>query len=144
MADFILITGDKAMFNPTFGPATVVVQPGTLAGSGKGKISGKLVCVDGDEKKVIVPGCTYMTPQYSIPGVGILSIQSLGGDQKAQKTKSGGKPVLLKGSTFTAKFQVMAPAMQPPPGPGPPIPDSTPQYSGTGSFMTTNLKVRAT
>ncbi|NER97017.1 MAG: hypothetical protein F6J86_24735 [Symploca sp. SIO1B1] len=142
MADFILVTGDKAMFNPTFGAATVVVLPGTLVGTGKDTINGKPVCVDGDEKKVIVPGCMYMTPQYSIPGVGTLSIQSLGGNQKAKKNKSGGKPVLLKGSTFKAKFQVMTPAQQPPPAPGPPIPDATPQYSGTGSFITTNLKVK--
>jgi hypothetical protein len=141
MADFILITGDKAMFNPTFGQATVVVQPGTLAGSGKCTVTGKPVCVDGDEKKVIVPGCTYMTAQHTIPGVGTLSIKSLGGDQKAKKAKSGGKPVLLKGSTFTAKFQVMTPAQQPGP---PPIADATPEYSGTGSFITTNVKVRAT
>jgi hypothetical protein len=144
MADFILITGDKAMFNPTFGQAIVVVQPGTLAGSGKCKITGKLVCVDGDEKNVIVPGCTYTTAQHTIAGMGTLSIQSLGGDQKAKKAKSGGKQVLLKGSTFTAKFQVTAPAQQPPPGPGSPIPDATPQYSGTGTFITTNMKVRAT
>ena len=83
-----------------------------------------------------------MTPVYSIPGVGTLSIQSLGGNQKAKKNKSAGKPLLLKGSTFTAKFQVMTPAQQPPKGPTPPIPDATPQYSGTGSFMTTNLKVK--
>ena len=141
MADFILVTGDKAMFNPTFGQATVVALPGTLVGTGKDLINGKPVCVDGDEKKVIVPGCMYMTPQYSIPGVGTLSIQSLGGNQKAKKNKSGNKPVLLKGSTFTAKFQVMVPAQQPQPS-GPPIPDATPQYSGTGSFITTNLKVK--
>lgn len=142
MADLILITGDKAIFNPTFGAATVVVQPGTLVGSGKGKINGKPICVDGDEKKVIVPGCNYMTPQYSIPGVGTLSIQSLGGNQKAQQTKSGSKLVLLKGSTFTAKFQVMTPAQQP--SPGGPIPDSTSQYSGSGSFITTNVKIKGT
>lgn len=142
MSDFILITGDKAMFNPAFGQAMVTVRPGDLIGTGKGKINGKLICVDGDEKTVIVPGCPYMTPQYSIPGVGILSIQSLGGNQKATKTKSGGKPVLLKGATFTAKFQVAVPAQQP--TPAGPIPDATPQYSGTGTFMTTNFKVKAT
>jgi Contractile injection system spike tip protein len=142
MADFILMTGDKAMFNPNFGQAIVVVRPGDLLGSGQAKISGKLVCIDGDEKKVIVVGCTYMTPQYSIPGVGMLSIQSLAGNQKAKKTKSGGKPVLLKGASFQAKFQVMVPAQQP--SAPSPIPDVTPQYAGTGSFMTTNLKVKGT
>jgi hypothetical protein len=142
MSDFILITGDKAMFNPTFGQAIVTVRPGDLIGTGKGKINGKLICVDGDEKKVIVPGCPYMTPQYSIPGVGILSIQSLAGNQKAKKNKSGSKPVLLKGASFTAKFQVTVPAQQP--SAPAPIPDATPQYSGTGTFMTTNLTVKGT
>jgi hypothetical protein len=143
MADYILTTGDTVMFKPSFGAATVVVAPGTLSGTGRGKVGGKPVCVKGDEAMVMVPGCMYQTPQYSIPGVGMLSIASLAGDQEAKKTKSGGKAVLLKGSDFTAKFQVMSPAMQPAP-PGPPIPDATPQYSGNGSFVTTNVRVKGT
>ncbi len=142
MADFIIITGDKAMFIPAFGQAVVVVQPGTMAGSGKSNAAGKPVGVAGDEGKVLVPGCTYMTPQYSIPGVGILSIDSLGGDQTAQHTKSGGKPVLLKGSTFNAKFKVATPAQQP--ASPSPIPDATTEYKGTGMFITTNLTVKGT
>jgi Contractile injection system spike tip protein len=122
----------------------VVAAPGTLSGTGRGKVGGKPVCVKGDEAMVIVPGCMYQTPQYSIPGTGTLSIASLAGDQVAQKTKSGGKAVLLKGSDFNAKFQVMVPAMQPPPGTSPPIPDATPQYSGNGSFITTNVRVKGT
>ena len=140
MADYILITGDKAMFNPNFGQATVTVRPGDLIGTGKDKINQKLVCVDGDEKKVTVPGCPYITPQYSIPGVGMLIIESLAGNQKAKKTKSGNKPVLLKGRSFKAKFQVMVPAMQP--SAPSPIPDATTQYSGSGTFVSTNFKVK--
>ena len=130
------------MFNPNFGQAIVTVRPGNLIGTGKDKINQKLGCVDCDEKKVIVLGCPYMTPQYSIPGVGMLVIQSLVGNQKAQKTKSGGKPVLLKGEQFQAKFTVMVPAQQPlVPSP---IPDSTPQYSGTGTFISMNQIVKGT
>ena len=140
MTDFILITGDKAIFLPNFGAAIVVVQPGDMEGSGPATFDGKKVCVDGDESNVSVPGCTYMTPQYSIPGSGTLSIDSLASDQKAQKTNSDGKAVLLKGSTFTAKFEVQSPAQQPPPGPGSPIPDASPQYSGSGMFVTMNTK----
>ena len=140
MADFILIEGDKVMFIPTFGPAMVVVQPGKLEGSGPATIGGKKICVDGDESKVSVAGCTYMTPQYSIPGSGTLKIAALAGNQKAKKTKTSGKAVLLKGGNFTAKFEVQSPAQQPPPGPGAPIPDATPQYSGNGMFVTTNTK----
>src|SRR5947208_1288818 len=106
MPDFILIEGDKAVFQPTFGAAAVVVRPGDLKGSGPATLDGKKLCVDGDEAKVEVPGCMYTTPQYSIPGTETLKIAALAGNQKAQKTETGGKPVLLKGGTFTAKFEV--------------------------------------
>lgn len=143
MPDFVLIEGDKATFMPAFGAAVVVVKPGDLKASGPATFNGKKICVDGDETKVSVPGCTYMTPQYSIPGTGTLKIAALAGNQKASKSKTGGKAVLLKGGTFTAKFEVQSPAQQPPPGPGSPIPDATPQYSGSGVFVTTNTKLRA-
>ena len=143
MSDFILITGDMVMFNPPFGAAVVVPVPGTLSGTGRHNIGKKPVCVDGDEKTVMVPGVTYVAPPYVIPGVGTLSIDSLGGDQKATKTNSGGKPVLLKGSTFNAKFQVTVPAQQP--TPTGPVPDATPQYGGgTGMFVTMNMQMKGT
>ncbi|HEU4561832.1 MAG TPA: hypothetical protein VFS20_28665 [Longimicrobium sp.] len=143
MSDFILITGDMVMFNPPFGAATVVPVPGTLSGTGRHNIGKMPVCVDGDEKNVMVPGVTYIAPPYVIPGVGMLSIDALGGDQKATKTKSGGKAVLLKGSSFNAKFQVTVPAQQP--TPTGPVPDATPQYGGgTGMFVTMNMQMKGT
>jgi Contractile injection system spike tip protein len=144
MSDLILIEGDMAMFLPNFGPAIVVVKPGDLKAGGPATLNGKKVCVDGDETKVSVPGCVYMTPQYSIPGTGTLKIAALAGNQKAKKTRSGGKPVLLKGASFTAKFEVQNPAKQPPTGPGSPIPDATPQYSGAGMFVSMNIKFTGT
>lgn len=143
MADFILIEGDKAIFLPNFGAAIVVVKPGDLKGSGPATLNSKKICVDGDEKQVSVPGCIYMTPQYCIPGTGTLKIDALAGDQKASKTQTGGKKVLLKGKNFTAKFEVQSPAKQPLPV-GPPVPDATPQYSGTGLFITMNIKFQGT
>ncbi|CAG0964768.1 hypothetical protein ANRL2_01169 [Anaerolineae bacterium] len=141
MSDHILIDGDLALFLPSFGPATVMPQPGTLKGSGPATLDGKKICVDGDEKDVSVPGCVYVTPQYSIPGTGTLKIAALAGDQKATKTKTGGKAALLKGGNFTAKFEVQSPAQQPG---TPPVPDATPQYSGMGMFNTTNFKFQGT
>jgi hypothetical protein len=138
LPDFILIEGDLANFMPNFGAAIVVVLPGDLKGSGPATLNSKKLCVDGDEKNVSVPGCSYMTPQYSIPGVGTLKIDALAPDQKAQKTSTGGKLVLLKGSNFTAKFEVQTPAQQP--TPTGPVPDGTPQYPGSGMFTTTNIK----
>lgn len=140
MNKLLLIEGDKAIFLPTFGAATVVVQPGTMQASGPATIGGKKICVDGDESKLQVPGCAYTTAQHSIPGTGTLKIAALAGDQKAQKSQTGGKAVLLKGSQFTAKFEVQSPAQQPPPGPGSPVPDATPQYSGQGSFTPAQTK----
>lgn len=141
MSDFILIDGDQANFNPAFGIATVVVRLGDLKASGASTLNGKKVCIDGDEKSVSVPSCVYTAGSYTIPGTGTLKILVLGGDQKAQKTNSAGKPVLLKGSTFTAIFEVQNPAKQPPPAL---TPDATPQYSGTGNFITTNTKWQGT
>jgi len=67
-----------------------------------------------------------------------------GADKWAElvKAKTGGKPVLLKGAMFTAKFEVQSPAQQP--TPTGPVPDGSPQYSGQGQFVTTNVKVSAT
>lgn len=141
--DHVLVDGDQAMFQPAFGAATVVVRPGKLAGSGPAKVAGRPVCVDGDEGSVSVPGCMYVTPLCSIPGTGTLEVASLGGDQKASKTQTGGKKVLLVGGSFTARFKVQSPAQQPPPGPGGPIPDSSSEYSGSGTFASANAKFQA-
>lgn len=140
MSDYLLIDGDKAIFTPSFGAATVVVQPGTLTASGPATVNGKKVCVAGDEKSVSVPGCSYMTPTHSIPGTGTLEVSSLAGDQTATKTRSGGTLVLLVGSSFTAAFVVQSPAQQP--TSAGPVPDPTPRYAGSGSFVTTNTKFR--
>ncbi len=145
MSDFIIVDGDQVMFMPNFGQAVVVVQPGNIAGSGEATLSGKALCIDGDEGDVSVPGCQYIAGQYSIPGTGTLKIDSLAGDQTASHTKTSGKPVILKGSNFNAIFEVQSPAQQPPPGPGSPIPDSTTKYSGgQGQFITTNTKLKGT
>ncbi len=145
MLDFILISGDRAIFIPTFGNAMVVVRPGSLTGTGRAKVKGRTICVEGDEKKVIVPGCPYTSPPNVTPGAGILSIQSLAPNQKARRVKSGGKAVLLKGSTFNAKFQVLLPATKPPPPPAPPTGvDTTPQYFGKGTFTTSNTRAKGT
>lgn len=144
MSDTVILDGDLALFLPVFGAATVVALPGRITGSGPPTLGGRAICIQGDESSVEVPGCMYMTPQYSIPGTGTLRIAALAGDQSAQKSRIGGQPMLLRGGRFTAKFQVQAPAQQPPPGTAPPIPDSTPEYSGSGSFIATNLKLTAT
>jgi hypothetical protein len=144
MADFILIDGDMVAFMPTFGQATVVVLPGTIAGTGPATIGGKSICVEGDEASVEVAGCMYITQLHTIPGTGTLKVDALADDQLAAKTSTGDKLVLLLGSKFSAVFEVASPAMQPPPGPGAPQPDSTTSYSGEGSFLNANTKFQGT
>ncbi len=144
MTDYILIDGDIANFMPNFGAAVVAPQPGTLQGSGPATLNGANVCVEGDEQNVEVPGCVYIAGQYCIPGTGTLKIDSLAGDQVATKTQTGGTAVMLKGSQFNAKFEVQSPAQQPPPGLGSPIPDSSTEYAGQGSFITANTKFQGT
>lgn len=135
--DFVLVTGDQAIFDAVFAPAIVVAPPGTITGTGRATINGSLICVEGDEASVLVPGAVYTTPTFPIPGVGLLRIVGLGVDQVARKDTSGRRGVLLKGSQFRAQMQVMAPASNPTSA------DAVPIYNGTGTFLTTNVKVRA-
>ena len=140
MSKYVLINGDQAHFIPSFGIAMVAVRPGTLTASGPTTLHSSKLCVTGDEKTVLVPGCMYTTPSYPIPGVGTLQIKKLKDKQIARKTASGGKAVLLVGETFEAEFVVQSPAMKPRP-PASPEEDSEKQYDGTGMFITTNTKL---
>ncbi|MEZ4362931.1 MAG: hypothetical protein R3B48_22255 [Kofleriaceae bacterium] len=138
MSNCILLDGDLAIFTQSFGAATVVVRPGALRASGPTTVIGKSVCVAGDEASVSVPGCAYTTPSHPIPGTGTLEIESLAGDQTASKTRSGGTPVMLVGSQFTAKFTIAVKASQQ--TPTGPVLDPQAQYAGRGSFRTGNTK----
>jgi hypothetical protein len=138
--DFAIIQGDQAIFDPSFPPAIVTAPPGTISGSSRDKVNGLIVCVEGDEASVIVAGAVYFTPSFPIPGVGTLTIESLGPDQKARKAKSGGRAVILKGTKFRARFQVSAPAQVIQPAGT--VLDPTPIYAGMGSFITTNTRVQ--
>lgn len=140
MSDFILIKNDKANFLPNFGTAVVVVRPGLMPASGPALINGTKICVEGDEKNLSVPGCSYISGPYIIPGIGTLKIDRLATNQKATKTDTGGKAVLLKGGNFQAKFEVDTPAMQP--NLPSPIPDSMTTYPGSGFFITVNNKFK--
>ena len=141
MSDFIIVDGDMVMFQPTFSPAIVVPQPGIIKGSGKCNGVKRKVCVVGDEGQVQVPGCPYISGPFSIPGVGTIKIQALAGNQQASKTKSGDKKVILKGQFFEAIFEVMTPAMMPPPVS---TADSMKKYPGKGMFINSNMTIKAT
>lgn len=140
MLDIMLQDGDLAQFMPAFGPAVVVVRPGRMSGSGPAKIKGKPICVVGDEMRLQVPGCNYVSGPHVIPGVGTLKITSLAPNQRSMKLKIKGKPAILKGMMFTARFEVQSPAQQP--TPAGPVPDPVPIYMGQGNFISTNVQVK--
>lgn len=136
-----IVAGDQVIFLPVFTTATITPIPGVMVSSAvKTRVTGKPVCLDGDEKKVIVPGVAYISGNFAIPGTGTLTIQQLNADQKSVKTKIEGKAPILLGTMFIAKFQVIAPASQPNP-PAPPTPDPVVTYLGQGMFAPTNVTV---
>jgi hypothetical protein len=138
--DLVIITGDQAIFDPPFPPATVMAPPGVITGTAQESVNKIKVCAEGDEGSVVVSGAVYFTPSHPIPGVGTLFIESLGPDQRAKKGKSTNRALILKGTKFRARFQVASPAMSPPPGS---TPDPVPIYFGTGSFITTNTLLKS-
>lgn len=131
--DLVILSGDQAIFDATFSPAIIVPIPGVITGTAQAQSSGPTACLVGDETSVQVPGVAYTSGAFTIPGVGMLTILSLGADQQAVQGTSGGKPFILKGSTFQAQFQVLAPASNPTTAV-----DPVPIYYGTGQFVTTN------
>ncbi len=144
MLDFILQDGDKAEFLPAFGVAMVVVKDGVLAAQGAATLAGTKVCIDGDEMQLKVEGCDYTVPAMGLlGGKGTLKILALAPDQRATKTYSNHKPVLLKGSMFQAQFSVTQPAKTPE-GVIPPLADTIPLHIGSGSFKTENRKFKGT
>lgn len=135
------MTGDQAIFSPTFAPAVAVVLPGTITGTGRATTNGPVVCVQGDEASVVVPGVVYSSAAFPTPGAGTLTIAALNADQIAKQTKFLNKPAILKGTMFTARLTVTVPATNPP--------SSTADvvgmvYTGNGQFQTTNFKLKGT
>ncbi|MBC7977054.1 MAG: hypothetical protein H7138_18920 [Myxococcales bacterium] len=135
--DFVLRSGDQAIFDTTFGAAIVVAPPGILTGTSKAKVDGAIVCIVGDEASVVVVA-TYTTIALPTAGAGMLRITGLVPDQRAVDVHSTRVALVLRGSRFLAQLQVTKPA-QSPEG----TPDPLAMYSGGGTFVTANAKVRA-
>ena len=140
-ANSILTSGD--MLKITVPPPAIVplaIAPVPLVGtSSKVKIMGKPACLDGDElPPPLRSPVPYMAPPYVTPGMGTFSL-ILQPAHKTAKGKDSGKPMLLKGGTFQAKFQVSSPAMMP--TPAGPQPDPLMMKMCTAQFITTDSAV---
>ncbi len=140
MNDECVLDGDLLQFDSQFGNRTVIpTGPMMIRGTGHATINQRHVCVVGDETKVQIPA-TYTSANFTIPGAGTLTIASLGADQQVPTCKSNAA-LIVKGQQFTARFTGSSPA-QDPSGPSPDPSYLTPTM-GTGSFITTQMWVKA-
>lgn len=143
MADFIVRTGD--MLQVTIPPPAVVPMleaPVPMVGTGTTVMAaGPAICLEGDQIPPTVRGpLPYTAPPFVTPGTGTLQLVIAPPANLTTKTLNG-KPILLKGTTFQAVFQVESPAMQP--TPAGPVPDPLLVKTGTAQYITTNTTVLA-
>jgi Contractile injection system spike tip protein len=142
VGDFVIKTGD--MIQITVPPPAVVPQiaaPVPLTGSSTNLlIGGAAACLQGDELPPSIQGpLMYTAPPYVTPGTG--TIQIILAPSNLTATTPNGKPMLLKGQTFQAMFNVQSPAMMP--TPAGPQPDPLMVKTCTAQFITTNATVMA-
>ncbi len=142
MGDFIIKTGDQIQI--TVPPPAIVPQlmaPVPLTGSSTSvQVGGSPACLQGDELPPAIQGpLMYTSPPFVTPGTGTIQIVLM--PTNLTMTTQNGKPMLLKGATFQAIFNVTSPAMQP--TPVGPIPDPVMVKPCTAQFITTNTTVQA-
>lgn len=143
MTDFVIKTGDMLEVTiPEPAVVPVLEAPLPLTGSSTNvTIGGMPVCLQGDELPMeLREPLPYTAPPFTVPGTGMLTLTVLP-ENLTQQTTNGGKPLLIRGSMFTAMFTVEEPAMQP--TPAGPVPDPEVEKPGTARFITTNESVQA-
>ncbi len=136
MSDFVIVDGDKLTVN--FG-ATVIPkaqQPQPLTGSSPDFfVKSSAACRAGDEIPPTLKGpLDYTEPAYPTPGKGTLTVSP----KTTTVLKNGGLALLLKGTQFSATFQVAEPAKNPVG-----VPDPNLVKQGTASYSTSNTILTA-
>jgi hypothetical protein len=142
MGDFIIHTGD--LLRVTIVPPVIIPllqAPVALTGSSRDlTINGLPACLLGDELPLpLQEPLPYTAAPFAIPGTGTLRL-TLSPANLSVQTRNG-KPLLLKGSVFTALFTVATPATQA--TPSGPVADPVAIKTGTAEFITTNATVKA-
>ncbi|MCG3460973.1 hypothetical protein L7G72_03730 [Xenorhabdus bovienii] len=133
MSEAIVIDGDMLQFDLNFGNRQVTPSsPAKISGTGHAQVSGKKVCILGNEKQVRVPA-TYFTATHATLGTGNIIISALDTSQQALQCTSGAA-LIIKGQKFTALFTPESPAINN--TVTPPQPDVMTPSSGKGSFIT--------
>lgn len=141
MSDFVLHSGD--LLRVTIAPPAMIPPlqaPIALTGSSRNlMINGLPACLLGDELPMQVQQpMPYTAAPFTTPGTGTLRLTLLPANLSL-RTRNG-KPLLLKGSMFTALFTVATPATQP--TPSGPISDPVAVKPGTAEFITSNATVK--
>jgi Contractile injection system spike tip protein len=141
-ADYVIATGD--MIQITIPPPAMVPQlmaPIPLIGSSSNvQINNMTACLQGDELPAAIAGpLMYTAPPFVTPGTGSITIILMPTNLTIQTSNQ--KPMLLKGATFQAVFNVQSPAMMP--TPAGPQPDPIMVKPGTAQFITSNGIVTA-
>jgi len=142
MGDFIIKTNDMIQFTvPPPALIPMIAAPVPLIGTGTTVTIGNVpICLQGDElPPTLQSPMPYTAPPFVTPGMGTLTVMLLP-TNLSMKTMQG-KPMILKGATFNAMFNVSAPAMQP--TPGGPVPDPLMVKPLTCQFVTTNINTQA-
>ncbi|MDC9591114.1 hypothetical protein PSI23_17930 [Xenorhabdus sp. XENO-10] len=133
MSEAIVVDGDTLLFDLSFGNRQVTPSsPAKISGTGHAQVSGKKVCILGNEKQVRV-SATYFTATHATPGTGTITISALDTRQQAFQCTSGAA-LIIKGQKFTAMFTPESPAMNN--TVTPPQPDVMTSSPGKGSFIT--------
>lgn len=143
MADFVIRTADLLEVTvPAPALVPMLLAPVPLTGSSADvTAAGMPVCLQGDELPVALRGpLPYTAPPFTDPGTGTLKLILLPGNLTRQTT-NGGKPLLIRGGTFSALFTVQTPATMP--TPAGPVPDQELEKPATARFITSNTSVQA-
>jgi Contractile injection system spike tip protein len=142
VGDFIIKTGDQIKI--TIPPPAIVPMlqaPVPLVGTGSMVMeSNQPICLQGDElPPTLKAPMPYTAPPFVTPGMGSLQIILM--PNNLTTMTQNGKPIIIKGATFQAIFNVQSPAMQP--TPAGPVPDPLLVKPGTAMFITTTTMTMA-
>ena len=141
-AKSFLLTGDVVSFDLIEGGTLMAPAKTIMKGTASIEDSGRVVCIEGDEKNALFPSCPYVAPPYTIPGAVMCKIKKLNSGHISgivtDGSNGGDKNILYIGSSpFDVEYTVLMPAQQP--TPTGPIPDTKLSYSGKGSFIETGI-----
>ncbi|WP_440974365.1 hypothetical protein [Pseudomonas koreensis] len=138
MKDLVVVHCDTLILPTQFDDCTVTVTAQALIRAEHGQvfIANKRACVASDVEAVHLPA-TYVTAAFPTPGSGEVTLQV---NSAAKRSHADGQPLLLRGDSFLAVFNIRVPATNPTPGVPP---DVIRELKTPGSFQPGQFFVHA-